>query len=275
MLHERACDIVPVGDLVPSKLELEAKLYGGAITIRRGDYGRKKHVYRWVEKGLFIPGVTTILGILDKPALLPWAAKMAGEYVKANLPDGATREQINSVSESAKTEYNKIKEAAGDIGTQVHAVAEALFQGQPIEMPTNPLAINGIRALQEWLAANDVKPIDCEKIVFSKSAFFAGTMDLLCALNGKLTQVDIKSGSGIYNEHYFQTGAYNFAWEEEHDEEIEQIAIVNTNKKTGIPKIKLITDRNEIQFYINTFLRVKSVSDNLKRMDGYGNGLQQ
>lgn len=254
------------------KIEIEASLYGGTITIQRGDFGRKKHAYYWAEKDLFVPGVTSILGILDKPALLPWAAKMAGEYVKANLPEGASKAQIEAVCEKAKTEYNSIKEAAGDIGTQVHKVAESLFMGQPIEMPANPLAINGIRALQDWLSANDVRPIDCEKVVFSKSAYFAGAMDLLCALNGKLTEIDLKTGSGIYDSHYFQTAAYKFAWEEEHQEEIEQIAIVNTNKLTGKPKIKLITDRAEMQFYTDTFLRTKSLSDNLKKMDSYGNG---
>lgn len=256
------------------KIELEAKLYDGTVTIQRGDFGRKKHAYYWAEKDYFVPGVTSILGILDKPALLPWAAKMAGEYVKANLPVGANQEQINSVCELAKTEYNSIKEAAGDIGTQVHAVAESLFKGQPIEMPSNELAVNGIKALQEWIGENDLKPIDTELLTFSKSAYFAGTMDLLASLNGKLTEVDLKTGKGIYSDHYFQTSAYKFAWEEEHKEKIEQIVILNLNKLTGKPKIKLISDESEMQFYVNTFLRIKAVNDNLKRMDKYGNGLQ-
>lgn len=256
------------------RIEIEAKLYGDTITIQRGDFGRKKHAYYWKEKDLFVPGVTSILGILDKPALLPWAAKMAGEYVKANLPVGATQEQINSVCELAKTEYNTIKEAAGDIGHQIHAIAEALFQGRPIEMPADPLVVNGVKALQEWIADNDVRPIDTEKVVFSKSAYFAGTMDLLAAVNGDLTDVDIKSGSGIYNEHCFQTAGYNFAWEEEHKEKIKKTIILNTNKKTGKVKIRVIDDPDEMQFYTNTFLRIKAVSDNLKRMDKYGNGLR-
>lgn len=258
------------------RIEVEASLYGGTVTIQRGDFGRKRHAYYWAEKDLFVPGVTSILGILDKPALLPWAAKMAGEYVKINLPENAPREQIEAVCEKAKTEYNTIKEAAGDVGTQVHAIAESLFKGQPVEIPTDPLVINGLKALQEWISENNVQPIDTELITFSKSAYFAGTMDLLASVNGKLTQVDLKTGSGIYNEHYFQTAAYKFAWEEDNRGElIEQIIILNTNKKTGKPKIRLIDDQAEMQFYTDTFLRTKAVSDNLKKMDSYGNGMRQ
>lgn len=251
------------------KIEISASLYEGQVTIQRGDFGRKKHAYYWLEKGYFVPGVTSILGILDKPALLPWAAGLASKYVQKNLPENATKEQIEAVCEKAKIEWRSVRDAAGDIGTQVHAVAESMFKGEPIALPSDPLAINGVKALQEWIANNDIQPIEVERIVFSKSCFVAGTMDMLAAVNGKLTQVDFKTGKGVYPEHKFQTAIYGKAWAEENGEEIEQIIIVNLNKETGVPKILPITDRAEMQFYADTFLRIKAVSDNLKKMDDY------
>lgn len=251
------------------RIELSASLYGGSVTIQRGDFGRKKHAYYWVEKGYFVPGVTSILSIIDKPALLPWAAGLASKYVQENLPENATKEQIAEVCEKAKTEWRSVRDGAGDIGTQVHKFAENIFHGKPQALPENPFVLNGIKALQTWIAENDVQIIEIEKVVFSKSCFVAGTMDLLAAVNGKLSQVDFKTGSGIYPDHKFQTGIYKRAWEEENGEKIEQNIIVNLNKKTGKPKILLLDNQDEMNFHADTFLRIKAVSDNLKKMDEY------
>ncbi len=255
--------------LKADKIEISASLYNGEVTIQRGDFGRKKHAYYWLEKGYFVPGVTSILSILDKPALLPWAAGLASKYVQANMPENATKEQIAAICEKAKTEWRDVRDAAGDIGTEVHAFAENLFRGKPTVVSDNPLIQNGIKALQAWIAENDVQPIEVERVVFSKSCFVAGTMDMLAAVNGKLSQVDFKTGSGIYPEHKFQTGIYKRAWEEENGERIEQNIIVNLNKKTSKPKILLMDNKDEMDFHADTFLRIKAVKDNLKKMDEY------
>lgn len=251
------------------RIEISASLYEGSVTIQRGDFGRKKHAYYWLEKGYFVPGVTSILSIIDKPALLPWAASMASKYVQENMPENATKDQIKDICEKAKTGWRTVRDAAGDIGTQVHAFAENLFRGKPAIVPDIPQVQNGIKALQAWIAENDVQPIEVERVVFSQSCFVAGTMDMLAAVNGKLTQVDFKTGKGVYPEHKFQTAIYKRAWEEENREQIEQNIIVNLNKLTGKPKILVLDNQDEINFHADTFLRIKAVSDNLKKMDEY------
>lgn len=251
------------------RIELSASLYGGSVTIQRGDFGRKKHAYYWLEKGYFVPGVTSILSILDKPALLPWAAGLASKYVQANLPENASKEQIAEICEKAKIEWRSVRDAAGDIGTQVHSFAENLFRGRPAIVPTDLQAQKGVQALQAWIAENDVQPIEVERVVFSQSCFVAGTMDMLAAVNGKLTQVDFKTGKDVYPEHKFQTGIYKRAWEEENGETIEQNIIVNLNKQTGKPKILVLDNQDEMNFHADTFLRIKAVNDNLKKMDEY------
>ncbi len=249
-----------------AKNAISARLYNGAELIVRGDFGSKKHAYKNMGTGYFIPGVTSILGILAKDALLPWAAGQAALYVKQNLPIGATAEQIAEVCDKAKGHFDRVKEAAGDIGSAVHNYAENLFRGHEVTKPADPQAEKGVNALLEWISENKVRPIEVERICFSRDAFYAGTMDLLADVNGKLTYVDLKTGKGIYKEHLLQAGAYKFAWEEEHREQIEQIIILNCNKLTGSPKIATISDPDEMEFYVDTFLREKSASDNLKKM---------
>lgn len=246
---------------------ISAELYNGHVSLVRGDFGRKKHAYYLPETNYFVPGVTSILSCLDKPALIPWAARMAAEYVKANIGDNPTKAHIEAICDKAKTEYNKIKEAAGDIGTQVHIFAEKYFRGEVLADPENELVKAGVKALLDWTRENDIRPIEVERLCFSQDSFYAGTMDLLASVNGKLSYVDLKTGKGIYKEHLLQSGAYVNAWQEENKEVIEQIVIVNCNKLTGVAKIKLIDDLNEIQFYIDTFLRVKNTHDNLRKME--------
>lgn len=248
------------------KIEKEASLYNGEVTIQRGDFGGNSHAYYWVERGYFVPGVTSVLRILDKPALLQWAANKATDYVRQSMPENANKAKIGEICDKAKSEWRRIRDEAGDIGTQVHAMAEALFNGLPIQVPSDPRAQNGLKALQEWIKANDVRPIEQERIVFSKSVFVAGTMDLLCALNGKLAQVDFKTGSGIYPEHLFQTGMYRDAFQEETGERIELNVIVNLDKKTGNPKILEITDENELRLHADTFKRAKALKENLDKV---------
>ena len=36
-------------------------------------------------EGKKLPGVTTVLGVLEKPALVPWAARIAAEATAADL----------------------------------------------------------------------------------------------------------------------------------------------------------------------------------------------
>lgn len=47
----------------------------------------------------------------------------------------------------------------------------------------------------------------CERPLFSKELWFAGTPDIVCMLNGKITLIDIKTGQ-VYEWVRFQTAAY-------------------------------------------------------------------
>lgn len=251
-------------------IEQEARLYGGQFTIQLGTFGRQRHAYYCPEKDVFIPGATTILSILDKPALLNWAAKAATDHVRANLPEGADKATIERVCDEAKGAHTRLKDAGADIGSQVHDFAQRLFEGKPVELPSDPAAQRGIKAIQEWIAGNNVMPIDVERIVFSQSAFFAGKFDLLANVNGKLSLCDIKTSSGVYKEHKLQLGGYRYAWEEENKgERIEQLVIIHADKKTGKVKPYHYDDPAEIQFYTDTFLRVKAVSENIRKMGDY------
>ena len=78
-------------------------------------FNQEKHIHLLGDIPLH--GVTSVLGVISKPALIQWSANMAVQYVKENLKDIS---DLNEVLESAKSAHRKKKEQAGDWGTTLH-----------------------------------------------------------------------------------------------------------------------------------------------------------
>ena len=76
-----------------------------------------KNTHTYTLDGKRLTGVTTILGIISKPALISWSSRMACEYVRENLKDIAELEPILELAEKAHT---RKKDKAAQAGTDVH-----------------------------------------------------------------------------------------------------------------------------------------------------------
>ena len=86
--------------------------------------------------GQRMTGVTTVLSVIAKPALIGWAANMAVDYVKDYIkvhPDVRGQDQLDKllvVVEEARTAHTKAKEKAGDVGTLAHKKIEVWIKEQ-------------------------------------------------------------------------------------------------------------------------------------------------
>ena len=78
----------------------------------------------------------------------------------------------------------------------------------PIISPSAHLAVS---AWEEWKASIDFKPLLCEQAVWSHKHEYAGTMDLLAEINGRVTLIDWKTGKSVYREAFLQNAAYRVA----------------------------------------------------------------
>lgn len=80
------------------------------------------------SKGGDVPSVTTILKVLDKPALPQWAANCARDYMIEKVEE----ERIGTVPDAmvkdwareAAKNFRKVSETAMDVGTRVHNLIE-------------------------------------------------------------------------------------------------------------------------------------------------------
>jgi len=133
--------------------------------------------------GIWYPRVTAIVSIKAKPALYKFYGDQksfkAGEAVK---------------SKSAEE------------GTLLHETIEAILNKKEVAIPDliKP-AVNAFLDLQRQI---EITPIKIEERVVSKKHRYAGTLDVLAKVDGKLCIVDIKTSNSIYRDYNIQTSAY-------------------------------------------------------------------
>jgi len=176
------------------------------------------HTYRLDGKA--IAGVTTILGVLDKPAIPKWAAKVVAEYV-ADHPD--TIEVLrdsgrNALVNTLKEVPWQARDKAADRGTTLHDYAQQLLDGAEIDVDVVPADLvpvleNAIMFLDEW----QIVPLLVEAPCASRTDWWAGTLDLVADYVHPVTKqpgrgiFDWKSGKALYPEYAWQFAAYGHA----------------------------------------------------------------
>lgn len=230
-----------------SKLGAPIKFYNDTVTLR---FSEDEWTYYLVgEDGSLTPqdGVTKIVHIINKPYLIPWAAKMVYVKMLKTMPrrdDGHTKsipwDEFEQILLSAKNAHKDKLEDAGDVGGLAHSWLEASilnaisFNGGIVDQmndmaPTDERAVNCGNAAHGWMKAHNVRWLLSEKKVYSRKYGYAGTMDGLALVDScnnpaccqrifqdELSLIDWKSSNQLSLEYLYQTAAYVMAYMEEH-----------------------------------------------------------
>lgn len=181
--------------------------------VRRVDRGR----YHFYEDGdnRRIPGVTTILGALPKPALINWAGNATAEAA-INRWDELTQMPPAQRLDTLKKARYDVTNTAKNKGTLVHGYAERLVQGEEVTgIPDElrPYTENYIRFIDTW----QLDPILVEVVLVNYTHGYAGTLDLVAEITTPAGEretwlLDIKTGEkGIWPETALQLSAYRNA----------------------------------------------------------------
>jgi len=155
------------------------------------------HQKYYTKEGVLVPGVTTILGVLAKPALVPWANKLGLQGI----------------------DVGKYVDSLADVGTLAHRIVEAYLKKEDVDYADytpnqRTLAERAAAKFFEWEKKNDFSVIKSELQLVSEKHYFGGTCDIYANLNGKKTLIDIKTSKACYNEHFTQVSAYKLLLEE-------------------------------------------------------------
>lgn len=160
--------------------------------------------------GKRVPGVTTIINQSSPSGgLLKWYGTEAALWAASHWE---LREEIGHDKwvEIAAVAAEATRDASADRGRAIHAAADALVGGAPIDVPDEIAgpARNVIRFLDAWRA--NVQAREC--VVFHTGHRYAGQFDLIAELaDGRRWLLDYKTGKGVYSTVALQLAAYRNA----------------------------------------------------------------
>lgn len=213
----------------------------------RFQFDVEKHMYTLDGKPMH--GITTILRVIAKPALITWAANMAVDHIWNNterfLGELNQYNEANflELCEEARNAHTKKKESAGEAGTTVHAEIEAYINyclqhegwAVPLLNELDKEVAPQTNEFVSWALKYGVKFFASELKLYSEKLWCAGTADFICEINGKMYVGDVKTSSAIYPEFFIQASAYaHMAREMKLYDKFHGVIIVNVPKRGGL-----------------------------------------
>lgn len=181
--------------------------------IMRLDFAAPHQPYRNAA-GDKLTSVTTVLGILNKPALLKWAWELGR--------DGK--------------ELERTRQGAADAGTVAHAMAECHLTGRVLDLSNIPpdivtTAARSFGLFREWWDASGYQALHVEKQMVSERLQVGGTLDILAGKDGRRALLDLKTSKRIYPEMYIQVATYADIYEELTGEHVDECYILRIGKE--------------------------------------------
>ncbi len=148
----------------------------------------------YVIENNWYPRVTRIVSIKSKPGL------------------------ANFYSEVGQAAGKAISERSAKEGTLLHETVEGLLLGQKTEIP--PAIGPAVRAFQNFWAQHEIEvtPERVERRILNRNHRYAGTVDAVARIDGRLGVLDIKTSQAIYRDYNLQTAAYMDALTAEFDD---------------------------------------------------------
>lgn len=226
------------------------------------------------------PSVTTILGILRKYQLEDWQIGVAVDYLYDNtigplLAGDMTYEQLTEMDipktvADAKRYHKEISGEAMDYGSRIHKALDDYDKTG--EAPTEPDIVDQFKEVLEWSKGAGIVTIETEKMIYSKTHQYAGTVDKIATLGTEdnVGILDYKSFNGkrpvIYPNWKQQLAAYVYAYEEMSGTVLGWGGILTINRQTGEAKPYIYTRGELVQptmeflalaFYFNLTRRGK------------------
>lgn len=161
--------------------------YADFITTPHDELGGR--FYGTIETPYLYPSVTTVLNVLAPPeAVKNWWINTTKKVVDATM------------------------ERTADIGIRLHSLIQEVTRGAT---PTFDAAYTPhLRSVTDWVKEKGVKSVAQEFVVVSEKYGFAGRVDDLLEVNGKLRLVDYKTGNKYKDSWGIQVAAYLLAFSE-------------------------------------------------------------
>ena len=167
------------------------------ITYKNGseyllDYDEAAHSYK--VEGIKVPSVTRVVDGCFPKYLVDWALSIGEE------------------------EYHRVIDEALEIGNDTHKWIEYYINNQHAWDATDGLrlsndlrskeTLDSVKAFIKW--EREFKPqwIDAERKIYCDKYKYAGTVDAVAKINGRVCVIDFKTSKKIYKPYHLQVAAY-------------------------------------------------------------------
>jgi hypothetical protein len=209
------------------------------------------HIRYKTEDGTLVPGVTTVLGVLDKGrGLLIWANKcgLAGQDI------------------------NKVTDASAAAGTLAHEMIahrwgaeEPDYDAYSKELLTK--AQNAVRSYEAWEQHHTLEPQLVEEPMVSEQFKFGGTLDCYGLIDGKPGIVDLKTSKAIYDSYFYQLAAYCQLLEER-GYPVETVRILRIGRDESEGFEERFVNRDSLSPYFSIFRHCLAIYNLRKKIGG-------
>ena len=170
-------------------------------------------------KKVRVPSVTTICGLLDKPALKRWLQLQAIKACReADNLDGMSDGELLVAADA-------VAEDARNVGHECHAVISARLSGQEVLVADRDL----YNCVDAFFSQHTVEPLEVgpesipamELELVSQRHLYGGTMDFYGLVDGEIVLVDWKTSrnAAVWPESFLQTAGYELALVEQYREQ--------------------------------------------------------
>ena len=154
------------------------------------------------DKVIYIPSVTWILdvGYPKGIAFYKWLANKGWDEAEA------------------------LKASAANKGSKIHKAVEYLMDGKIVKIDSrflnpetgideelNAQEYEAVMSFVSWFNTSKPEIVKKEFTVFADDETYAGTVDLVCNIDGKLWCIDFKTGQNIWPSYELQLSAYKHA----------------------------------------------------------------
>ena len=170
------------------------------------------------------------------------------------------------LSEKGWDESQAIKVAAGNKGSRVHKAVEDLTKGQEVKISDKYTDADGelaeltveeyeaILSFVDWYKETNPTILEIEHTVINEQEGYAGTIDLICEIEGQVYIVDLKTSQSVWAEYELQISAYKHATEHKDA----KLAILQLGYKRNKKMFKF----TEIEDKFETFMAVHKIWQN-------------
>lgn len=206
--------VAPASVATPTVVDLSSVLPVGAF--RTSD-----HRYYFNGQGP-VPGVTSVLEVMSKPALITWKAKETGRAIYRMMLEPQRWEGMGpEVDEEqailwALKAADQSRDKAAKLGSSIHLLADMASRASESDSAGFTVSDEEFPYLTAWkgflafLEAQGGRIISSEHMIWSLNGY-GGTYDLIVEMAEELWMLDIKTSKGYYPEYGLQLAAYRWA----------------------------------------------------------------